>query len=184
MIMYPESLKCSSFQHILLKLHIRGVLSKNYKLWFGVFHFMTNASHWVKPSQSLLQNGTCLDQVEPLWISFDIWKVFIQLVHTSVLLVVQTASLHENGTVLGSIRCRWTVVLQSFLECSITINIASWSLAIRNLPLTANNLPKIWKNQEKNREKEDKSGRKGKNQEVSFTLPLLTDRAGYATEDV
>ena len=44
----------------------------------------------------------------------------------------------------------------------------------------------------KNREKEGKksgkiggkkeeSGRKGKNQEGSFTLPLLTDRAGYAT---
>ena len=31
--------------------------------------------------------------------------------------------------------------------------------------------------------KEEKSGRKGKNQEGSFTLPLLTDRAGYATDD-
>ena len=29
--------------------------------------------------------------------------------------------------------------------------------------------------------KREKSGRKGKNQEGSFTLPLLTDRAGYAT---
>ena len=29
--------------------------------------------------------------------------------------------------------------------------------------------------------KEEKSGRKGRNREVSFTLPLLTDRAGYAT---
>ena len=44
------------------------------------------------------------------------------------------------------------------------------------------------KNQEKSGEvrkkkgkKEDKSGRKGKNREVSFTFPLLTDRAGYAT---
>ena len=40
----------------------------------------------------------------------------------------------------------------------------------------------------KNRKKEGnigkkkKSGRKGKNLEGSFTLPLLTDRAGYATE--
>ena len=48
----------------------------------------------------------------------------------------------------------------------------------RVLPLTAKNLPKIGKNQEKS---EDRSGRKGKNREVSFTLPLLTDRAGYAT---
>ena len=29
--------------------------------------------------------------------------------------------------------------------------------------------------------KEEKSGRKVKNREVSFTLTLLTDRAGYAT---
>ena len=33
----------------------------------------------------------------------------------------------------------------------------------------------------KNRGKEEKSGRKGKNREGSFALPLLTDRAGYAT---
>ena len=30
--------------------------------------------------------------------------------------------------------------------------------------------------------KEEKPGRKDKNQEGSFTLPLLIDRAGYATE--
>ena len=42
-------------------------------------------------------------------------------------------------------------------------------------PLTAKNLPKIGG-------KEEKSGRKGKNWEGSFTLPLLTDRAGYATD--
>ena len=44
---------------------------------------------------------------------------------------------------------------------------------------------KIAKNREKSgkiQEKEEKSGRKGKNREVSFTLPLLTDRAGYATD--
>ena len=43
---------------------------------------------------------------------------------------------------------------------------------------------KFAKNREKeegNREKEEKSGRKGKNREGSFTLPLLTDRACYAT---
>ena len=39
-------------------------------------------------------------------------------------------------------------------------------------------LGKIRKNREK---KEEKSGRKGKNREVSFTLPLLTVKAGYAT---
>ena len=41
--------------------------------------------------------------------------------------------------------------------------------------LTAKNLPKSGENQEK-------LERKGKNRESSFTLPLLTDRAGYATE--
>ena len=44
---------------------------------------------------------------------------------------------------------------------------------------------KFAKNQEKqgeNWEKEEKLGRKGKNWKGSFTLPLLTDRAGYASE--
>ena len=45
-------------------------------------------------------------------------------------------------------------------------------------PLTAK---KIAKNRGKIRNKEEKSGRKGKNREGFFTLPLLTDRAGYAT---
>ena len=44
----------------------------------------------------------------------------------------------------------------------------------------AKNREKEGKNLEKSRKKE-KSGRKGKKQEGSFTLPLLTDRAGYAT---
>ena len=55
-------------------------------------------------------------------------------------------------------------------------------------PLTAKfcqksggNQKKSGKNQEKSGKKEEKSGRKGKNWEVSFTLPLLTDKAGYAT---
>ena len=33
----------------------------------------------------------------------------------------------------------------------------------------------------KSGKKEEKSGRNGKNREIFFTLPLLTDRAGYAT---
>ena len=48
-------------------------------------------------------------------------------------------------------------------------------------PLTVKNLPK---NQEKGKtkwEKEEKLGRKAKNQEGSFTLSLLTDTVGYAT---
>ena len=44
------------------------------------------------------------------------------------------------------------------------------------------NQEKERKNREKNREKEEKSGRKGQNREGSFTLPLLTNRAGYATD--
>ena len=47
-------------------------------------------------------------------------------------------------------------------------------------------LSKIGKNREKNEEKsgknQEKSGKKRKNLEFSFTLPLLTVRAGYATE--
>ena len=44
-------------------------------------------------------------------------------------------------------------------------------------PMTAKNLLKIGKKSEKRGE----SGRKDKNWEGSFILPLLTDRAGYAT---
>ena len=43
-------------------------------------------------------------------------------------------------------------------------------------PLTAKNLPKIWERSGKKR-----NNQKGANQEDSFTLPVLTDRAGYAT---
>ena len=35
----------------------------------------------------------------------------------------------------------------------------------------------------KNREKEEKLGRKSKNREGSFTLSFLTDRAGYAIDN-
>ena len=46
---------------------------------------------------------------------------------------------------------------------------------------SAKNREKSGKYQEKEGKKEEKSGRKGKNREGSFTLPLLTNRAGYAT---
>ena len=54
-------------------------------------------------------------------------------------------------------------------------------------PLTAKNCHKSgqrkenWEKLRKNQEKEEKSKRKGQNWEGSFTLPLLTNRAGYAT---
>ena len=37
------------------------------------------------------------------------------------------------------------------------------------------------KNQKKSGKNQKKLGKKRKNREVSFTLPLVTDRAGYAT---
>ena len=48
-------------------------------------------------------------------------------------------------------------------------------------PLTANNLLKIGEKREKIRKKKEKIGKKRKNREGFFTLPLLTDRAVYAT---
>ena len=67
-----------------------------------------------------------------------------------------------------------------------------WQRGGRVPPLTAKNLPKIGKKRGKSRKigektgkigkKRGKSGRKGKSWEVAFTLPLLTDRAGYATD--
>ena len=54
-------------------------------------------------------------------------------------------------------------------------------------PLTAKKIAKNWekegKNQEKSGKQVEKLGRKGKNREGSFTLPLLTDKAGYATDN-
>ena len=49
-------------------------------------------------------------------------------------------------------------------------------------PPDSEKFAKNWEKEGKNQEKEEKSGRKGKNREGSFTLPLLTDRAGYATD--
>ena len=45
----------------------------------------------------------------------------------------------------------------------------------------ANNREKEGKKSGKIGKKEEESGRKGKHRDGSFTLPLLTDRAGYAT---
>ena len=47
--------------------------------------------------------------------------------------------------------------------------------------LTAKNLPKIGKRKSG---KSGKIGKKKKNRKDSFTLPLLTDRAGYATDGI
>ena len=52
---------------------------------------------------------------------------------------------------------------------------------VKNREKEGKNREKERKNRENNREKlEEKSG-KGRNREGSFTLPLLTNRAGYAT---
>ena len=59
--------------------------------------------------------------------------------------------------------------------------IASIGARGQNAPLDSEKLSKIGKKRGKigkNREKEEKSGRKGQNREGSFTLPLLTNRAG------
>ena len=49
------------------------------------------------------------------------------------------------------------------------------------VPLDSEKMPKIGKKREKIRKKREKEGKSGKrkNREGSFTLPLLTDRAGY-----
>ena len=56
------------------------------------------------------------------------------------------------------------------------------TLTVKNWPKIGKKGGKIRKNRRKIGKKEEKSGRKGKNREVSFTLPLLTDRAGYASD--
>ena len=49
------------------------------------------------------------------------------------------------------------------------------------MPKVGEDQEKIGENSGKIGKKEEKLGRKGKNRDVSFTLPLLTSRAGYAT---
>ena len=64
---------------------------------------------------------------------------------------------------------------------SAPCGIASRGQGGRVPTLTAKKLPKTEEkrgNIRKNQENEEKSGRKGENWEGSFTLPLLTDRAG------
>ena len=56
-----------------------------------------------------------------------------------------------------------------------------WGQGGRVLPTKAKNLPKNGKKSGKIGKKEEESGSKGKNREGSYTLPLLTVRAGYAT---
>ena len=57
------------------------------------------------------------------------------------------------------------------------------------LPWQPKKVSKIWKKEEKIgkkrrkiEKKEEQSGRKGQNRDVFFTLPLLTNKAGYATD--
>ena len=55
----------------------------------------------------------------------------------------------------------------------------------QSAPLDSKKLPKIGKKGGENQErgtKREKIGKRGQNREGSFTLPLLTDRAGYATD--
>ena len=63
-----------------------------------------------------------------------------------------------------------------------TSDVATGGQGGRVPPLTAKNLPKNQEKEGENQEKEGKIGKKRKNHEGSFTLPLLTDRAGYATD--
>ena len=51
----------------------------------------------------------------------------------------------------------------------------------KNLEKSGQNQEKLGKKSGKIRKKEETSGRNGKNLEISFAQPLLTDRAGYAT---
>ena len=59
----------------------------------------------------------------------------------------------------------------------------SASVTAKNLPKIGKKGAKFGKKREKlkNRERGEKSGRKGKNWESSFTFPLLTERASFPT---
>ena len=59
------------------------------------------------------------------------------------------------------------------------INLREKYMHITSAPL---DIKKFAKKREKIRKKREKMGKKRKYWEGSFTLPLLTDRAGYTTE--
>ena len=67
-----------------------------------------------------------------------------------------------------------------YLACLKQNGLYQWRRSRWGRVPPAKNLPKNRGKEGGNREKEEKSGRKGKNRDGSFTLPLLTDRAGYA----
>ena len=70
----------------------------------------------------------------------------------------------------GNLTSVWEPRFATFLLKSVC---TKFEQIAKKFEQIAKNWEKIWK-------KEEKSGRNGKNQEGSFTLPLLTDRAGYA----
>ena len=59
--------------------------------------------------------------------------------------------------------------------------VASIGARGQRAPLNSEKIVKNREKREKSGKREGKSGRKGQNREGSFTLPLLTNRAGYAT---
>ena len=73
--------------------------------------------------------------------------------------------------------CRWS---QMILNSGVAMGGGGHEGRVS--PLTAKKNPKIGKKRGKIGKKRKNRGRKVKNWESSFTLPLLTDRAGYATD--
>ena len=59
--------------------------------------------------------------------------------------------------------------------------VATGGLRGQSAPLTAKKIAKNREKEGENEEKEGKIEKKRTNRQGSFTLPLLTDRAGYAT---
>ena len=87
----------------------------------------------------------------------------------------------------------WILENYCFPEASLLDPCKGWSMHISGVatggargaechPWQQKICQKSGKKREKSGKKEEKSRRKGKNWEGSFTLPLLTDRADYATD--
>ena len=80
----------------------------------------------------------------------------------------------------------WFTSLFQFRSLTLNSGVATGvARGVECHPWQRKNCQKSWKKGEKsgkNREKRGKIGKNRKNLEISFTLPLLTDRAGYATD--
>ena len=131
----------------------------------------------------------CMFQTHKALVFTIISKVFLSMSRTSCCVVgkMTIISRCKNEKVLELIAILFCCLQWATLSPELVASSqwrSHWGQGGQSAPLTAKNLQKIGKKRGKIRKtgkKRKKNRRKEANREGSFTLPLLTDRAGYAT---